>query len=126
MSKFFYAYPATQPFVISASSRNTDAININNDFDFYVQYITAYTTTAYKLLLQITVNNISMFNIPLLLETISGNGVQSNYYPIQMKLDKSSRVILDWQNLDTSSISVYLVFVGYQLRGDFKINTAKK
>lgn len=122
--KNFYVYPMAQPFVLQVASRATDAININDRCDFWCNYITGFvcltntpaTTLPYTVLMQISVNNIAFFNIPVIFDNIAGNGQNANYYPINLVFRKSARIVVEYQNLTASIKDIYLCFKGYELQ----------
>lgn len=114
--KNFYAYPMEQPFNVLANARGTDSININDQYDFMVQYITYYCATEYAMLLQLRVNNTNYFNDEILTELIAGNGQRALYFPLHAVFHKSDRIQIDWQNITGADKDVYLVFLGYEIK----------
>lgn len=114
--KQFYVYPGEQPFSILANARSTDSLNINDQYNFRVQYITFLESTANALLIQIRVNNTNYFNTEVLMSLIAGNGLQANYYPMHAVFNKSDRIQIDYQNTTGGTITVYTAFIGYEIK----------
>lgn len=116
-----FAYRGSMPFALLASGRNTDTFTINDNHPFHALYLKAKvhnTATGVivpdaRVLLQIRINDRNYFRESMPLTLLAGDGRQSTVEPSRYRFPKKTSIILDYQNLETFGVDIFLMFDGY-------------
>lgn len=122
MNKRFMVYRGAQPVTVTASGTATDGIAINDNADFYCEYITAIYTSP-LLLFQLRVSSRNFFDGLVRIDLIAGGQIITSpshwktpiYFTRPIEMKRKERVLIDYSDKSTSTNLVYLAFVGYEV-----------
>lgn len=113
----FWAYAGKQPFDVPAGigTTATDSFTINNDANFFCQFI-SFSATSPLLLLQIKLSDTNAMRRSVKIDLLAGNGQEANIIPYLTPLyfGRSQTVSLEWTNQTAALNQVYIVFRGYE------------